>query len=512
MLTQIQHPRISYISRVLALPLLAFVFAAFSIKTRQSLPNSPLGITPLMHPVTVVIDAGHGGADGGAISPDGIKEKDINLSIVKKVAELNNNKNIRIVLTRQRDILQPLKEKVTFALQQKPDAFISLHINAAPPRTGPKSGFEILLSRHTTAYSRQSQLLGSILATEIEKTYGTAPVLTQRKERGVWVLDAPEISYPSLLLSCGYLTSKSDLAFITSEANQEKIARDILTAVERFAKAKEQEITVLPAESEPVFPDASAPEAKSSSIAHPHPVTPSPAKKQGNTDTLPSNIKSVDITRNNEVIVIYKNNTAEKITRAEAIKRGIAPVDKIGIDFKSGNMRAMDSVLFFVDGVEINRSEQAKINPGEIDSISVIKDKHATEKYGERGKYGVIEISLKKSPAAAGDKIIFQKVEKAPEFPGGKAAWTKYISGAINRVIDSLQEENKSGTCVVQFIVDTKGNLSEVKPLTMEGTLLSGTVVDALKNGPKWIPAMQNGHVVKAYHQQPVTFQIAEEK
>lgn len=65
---------------------------------------------------------------------------------------------------------------------------------------------------------------------------------------------------------------------------------------------------------------------------------------------------------------------------------------------------------------------------------------------------------------------------------------------------------------MVQFIVDTKGNLSEIKPLTMEGTLLSGTVVDALKNSPKWIPAMQNGHVVKAYHQQPVTFQIAEEK
>ena len=141
-----------------------------------------------MKPVTVVIDAGHGGNDNGAISPGGIKEKDITLSIVRKVAELNNNKNIRIVLTRQSDILQPLKEKVSFALQQKPDAFISLHINAAPPRTEPKSGFEILLSRHTTAYSRQSQLLGSILATEIEKTYGAVPALTQRSEKGVWVL------------------------------------------------------------------------------------------------------------------------------------------------------------------------------------------------------------------------------------------------------------------------------------------------------------------------------------
>ncbi len=512
MLTQIQyHPRISYISRVLALPLLVFVFAAFSIKIRQFLPDSNQGITTLMKPVTVVIDAGHGGNDNGAISPGGIKEKDITLSIVRKVAELNNNKNILIILTREGDVLQPVKEKVTFALQQKPDAFISLHINAASPGTEPRSGFEILLSQYTTAYSRQSQLLGSLLATEIEKTYGVTPALTQRRGQGVWVLDAPEISYPSLLLSCGYLSSKSDLAFITSEANQERIARDILTAIERFAKAKE-EITVLPQKSNPVLQGASAREAKNSLNTSPHTATPLPVKKQSQADTLPANVKSVDITRNNEVIVIYKNNTAEKITRTEAIKRGITPVDKIGIDLSGGNMRMMDSVLFFVEGVEIDRSGQEKINPDDIESINIIKDKQATDKYGERGKNGVIEISLKKEPSAAGDKIIFQKVEKAPEFPGGKSAWTKYISGAINKAIDSLQEENKSGTCMVQFIVDTKGNLSEIKPLTMEGTLLSRIVVDALKNGPKWIPARQNGHVVKAYHQQPVTFQIAEEK
>lgn len=509
MLTQIQHPRISYISRVLALPLLAFVFAAFSIKTRRPLPDSNEGVTTLMNPVTVVIDAGHGGDDGGAISPDGIKEKDITLSIVKKVAELNNNKNIRIVLTRQSDVLQPVREKVTFALQQKPDAFISLHINAAPAGgVESRSGFEILLSRHATAYSRQSQLLGSILATEIEKTYGTAPALTQRGEKGVWVLDAPAINYPALLLSCGYLTSKSDLAFITNETSQKKIARDILTAIERFAKAKDEEIVVLPKESDPVLPASSSTNSKNGLNASPRTAIPLPAKKQGNTDTLPPNIKSVDVTKDNQVIIIYRDNKAEKITKVEAQKRGLAlTLDRQTIELGS---TVFDSVLYFIDGAEVSRSDVQKLAPVEIESVNVIRDKTATDKYGKKAENGVIEIVLKKK-SAAGSKV-FQKVEKAPEFPGGKAAWIQYISGAINKVIDSLQEENKSGTCVVQFIVDTKGNLSEVRPLTMEGSLLSRTVVDALKNGPKWIPAMQNGHVVKAYHKQPVTFQIAEEK
>ncbi|HRQ49314.1 MAG TPA: N-acetylmuramoyl-L-alanine amidase, partial [Agriterribacter sp.] len=513
MLTKTKNPGMNYISRLLALPLLTFIFVAFTVKTKQLSPNQN-GMTPVVKleaPITVVVDAGHGGDDGGAISTEGIREKDITLSLSKKINTLNNNRNIKIILTRDKDITQPVRDKVDFAVLQKPDLFISLHVAQVNPNGGDKtkSGFEIYLSKNQTGYTKEAQLFGSLVAGEIEKNYGVAPEIKQRTGKGIWVLDAPVINYPALLIECGYLSNPDDIAFITDEKKQEKIARDILNAIEQFAKAKEEGIVIVQTASQPSL-NAHSPRQEGNVIAS---NSSTAVKKELKTaiDTLPANVKSVDVTRDNQVIIIYKNNTAEKITKAEAIKRGIVPVAKTGMELFSH--RTIDSVLYFIDGIEFSKSGLEKINPNDIESINVIRDKSAVDKYGARAKNGVIEITLKNNTAPKvqdGDKI-FQKVETEAKFPGGEAAWQKYISSSIKDVIDSLQTENKAGTCVVQFIVDTEGNLSEVQPLTMQGTLFARTVTDAIKNGPKWIPAMQNGHKVKAYRKQPVTFQISEE-
>lgn len=115
------------------------------------------------------------------------------------------------------------------------------------------------------------------------------------------------------------------------------------------------------------------------------------------------------------------------------------------------------------------------------------------------------------APKVDDDDKVFQKVEIEAKFPGGEGAWSKYISREINRYIDELQEAGKAGTCVVQFIVDKEGNISEVEALTMKGTKLAEICVNAIKKGPKWVAAEQNGRKVKAYRKQPVTFQISEE-
>jgi N-acetylmuramoyl-L-alanine amidase len=56
--------------------------------------------------------------------------------------------------------------------------------------------------------------------------------------KGVWVLDAPEINYPSVLIECGNLNNSQDLDFIKSQENQEKIARQILNAVYQYAEGQ----------------------------------------------------------------------------------------------------------------------------------------------------------------------------------------------------------------------------------------------------------------------------------
>ena len=101
------------------------------------------------------------------------------------------------------------------------------------------------------------------------------------------------------------------------------------------------------------------------------------------------------------------------------------------------------------------------------------------------------------------DKI-FKETEVEAQFPGGREKWAKYIQSAIVENINEFGEED-FGTCVVKFIVDENGKVSNVEATTMKGTNLARTSVDAIRKGPDWIPAMQNGYSVKAFRLQPVT-------
>ncbi len=73
MLTKMKNARVSYIGRILALPLLTFIFLAFTVKTKQNIASGEIiNVATLEKPITVVIDAGHGGEDDGARSGTGL--------------------------------------------------------------------------------------------------------------------------------------------------------------------------------------------------------------------------------------------------------------------------------------------------------------------------------------------------------------------------------------------------------------------------------------------------------
>ena len=131
-----------------------------------------------------------------------------------------------------------------------------------------------------------------------------------------------------------------------------------------------------------------------------------------------------------------------------------------------------------------------------------------------------VESSVIDAPKDDYDKI-FTKVEIDAEFPGGTNGWTRYVTREIERNIDELQDDGRSGTVVVLFIVDNQGAVSEVRALPCgeagvgnclpPNSKLAEIAVNAIRKGPKWKPAVQNGRNVKAYRRQPVTFQLAEE-
>ncbi|MDD5255601.1 MAG: N-acetylmuramoyl-L-alanine amidase [Candidatus Omnitrophica bacterium] len=89
----------------------------------------------------VVIDAGHGGQDPGAIGKTGLQEKDVNLDIAKRLAGLLREKGITVVLTRSNDTFVALSRRVSIANNANADLFISIHSNANRVRS--LKGFEV---------------------------------------------------------------------------------------------------------------------------------------------------------------------------------------------------------------------------------------------------------------------------------------------------------------------------------------------------------------------------------
>ena len=104
------------------------------------------------------------------------------------------------------------------------------------------------------------------------------------------------------------------------------------------------------------------------------------------------------------------------------------------------------------------------------------------------------------------NEITFFRVEIESEFPGGTAAWVKYLN-------ENLQYPNKAvrkniqGTVVLQFIVCTDGSICDLEAISGPD-ILKEAALKAFKNTPNWIPAVQDGRKVKSYKKQPITFKI----
>ncbi len=103
------------------------------------------------------------------------------------------------------------------------------------------------------------------------------------------------------------------------------------------------------------------------------------------------------------------------------------------------------------------------------------------------------------------DGKTFIPIEINASFPGGDGAWLKYIQREIEKNMDEFTEAD-FGTCVVKFMVDKTGKVSQVEAGNMKGTKLAEVAVNAIRKGPNWIPAQQNGSFVNAYRLQPVSF------
>jgi protein TonB len=116
------------------------------------------------------------------------------------------------------------------------------------------------------------------------------------------------------------------------------------------------------------------------------------------------------------------------------------------------------------------------------------------------------------APKTDDEDKIFTKVENEAQFPGGTAAWVRYLQKNLN-ANTPVDNGARSGTyqVIVKFIVSKDGSISDVQPETKHGYGMEEEAIKIIKRGPKWTPALQNGRNVNAYRRQPITFVVEEQ-
>lgn len=151
--------------------------------------------------------------------------------------------------------------------------------------------------------------------------------------------------------------------------------------------------------------------------------------------------------------------------------------------------------------------EQEKLEDTKIGTVNQegIKDEGITAPPVSDAGKGVVEAP--KKDLEDYDKT-FTKVEIESQYPGGPAAWLRYLNKNF-RYPDEAVNNEIQGTVVVQFIVDKEGNVSEVQAISgpTDGGLRE-EAIRVIKKSGKWTPAVQNGRQVKSYKKQPIVFKL----
>lgn len=243
MLTKNKNPKVNYLGRIMALPLLVLIFAAFTFKMKSGMEAG--ASTYNGKKIVVVIDAGHGGNDKGAkfesygngIKNPAVYEKDIVLDIAKKIQQLNTNSNIEIVLTRDEDVFMDVWQKADFANKHHADMLISIHLDAAAKdQMNTQTGLSVWVAKDNAAYKQSSTLLAASLIEAFSKNYAL-PVAGNPMQRvsSIRVLDG--VSCPAVLIEPGYITNYKDVKFLQTAEGKTTVANNILTAIANFAAA-----------------------------------------------------------------------------------------------------------------------------------------------------------------------------------------------------------------------------------------------------------------------------------
>lgn len=191
----------------------------------------------------VLLDAGHGGIDGGAQSADGVCEKDINLSICMKIRDILEENGVCVEMTRESDCglysdekssvrskkSEDLHARLDMSYKLMPDAFVSVHLNSYREDRSVFGAQTFYTSSAETEVSEMSRVLAekiqALLTAYIEN--GNTRVAMEKND----VLLMKYAKVPTVITECGFLSNAAEAEALQTEEYQDKIARAVADGI-----------------------------------------------------------------------------------------------------------------------------------------------------------------------------------------------------------------------------------------------------------------------------------------
>lgn len=190
----------------------------------------------------IVLDAGHGGFDGGAQSRSGISEKVLNLQVAKKLELILLRRGYMVVMTREGDYaLQDdgksgkpadLKARVKIAEANPDGIFVSIHMNKFA--VAKYCGSQVFFSKNS---ERSGVLAEKIQSSILEGLQPDNKRLSKPADRDIYLLEKLEM--PAVIVECGFLSNPAEALMLTSDTYQASLAECIADGIDAFYNSEE---------------------------------------------------------------------------------------------------------------------------------------------------------------------------------------------------------------------------------------------------------------------------------
>lgn len=367
---------------------------------------------------TVVIDAGHGGKDTGALGAIS-KEKDLNLTVALLAGDYirKNLPDVKVIYTRERDVFVSLSERAAIANRNNADVFISIHCNSTDSKGASASGAEtyvlgehknaanlevakkenssilyeedaaeqygdfdlnspeayIALSLFQKEYLNQSLQLAAKVQEQFSKRVG-------RKDRGVQqagFLVLWKTAMPSILIELGFISNAAEERFLASADGQTYMASAIYRAFRDFKAAYEGENLV--AETKPL------PETKTEPKQEPKQEAKQEVKQEPKQEEAKPEVKPVEESPqlSNVLPVAFKVQFATRDTKVPVTDKAFSRVSEVDVYFYNGAYRYTSGNFSSKQEAIARQAEVRKLGFSDAFVVAFINGERATIKEAE---------------------------------------------------------------------------------------------------------------------------------